>query len=463
MGETRRQFLGAATTAGLAADAGIAAMGQEQRVSANDRIRVASIGVGGMGMVNVGLSLSIPGVEVVAVCDLYDSRLTRARELYGNQLATTRDYREILARRDVDAVIISTPDHWHAQLTTEALNAGKDVYCEKPMVQTLEEGKLVIAAQDRSGRIVQIGSQYATNTLFHQVNALIRSGALGELSFVEAYIDGNTAIAGWLYSIPPNASPATIDWERFLGKAPKRPFDPVRFFRWRLFRDYGTCLGGDLFVHLLSGIHAATGALGPVRVSATGGLRFWKDGRDAPDVLIGMLDYPHTDVHPAFNVLLRGHFKTGGLPGTSFMFRFVGSEGQAVITGASSLVISKVPPESEPGYIIDSFSKATQEEFLEGYRKAFPNSEPGVRPKRLVNEERRSLPKGYSAHREHHRSFYAAVRSRKRPLQDAVFGFRTAGPALLCNISQAEQREFRWDPTSMTVVTAGKGGQYGSR
>lgn len=450
MAETRRGFLKVAT-AGLAVDAGLAAADEEQKVMANDKICVASIGVGGMGMGNARYAVSIPGVELVAACDLYESRLARARELFGNQIATTRDYREILARRDVDAVIVSTPDHWHSQITIEALNAGKDVFCEKPMVQKLEQGKPVIEAQERTGRIVQIGSQYATNILFHQVNELIRSGALGELSFVEAFIDGNTAIAGWLYSIPPDASAATIDWERFLGNAPKRPFDPVRFFRWRLFRDYGTCLGGDLFVHLLSGIHVATGALGPTRVSATGGLRFWKDGRDAPDVLIGMLDYPRTDAHPAFNVMLRGHFKTGGLPGSSFIFRFVGSEGQAVITGASSLVISKVPPESEPGYIIDSFSKATQDKFLEGYRKAYPSSRAGVRAQRPVNEERRSLPKGYDAHREHQRSFYAAVRSRKRPLQDAVFGFRTAGPSLLCNKSQAEQREFRWDPVSMTV------------
>src|SRR5690349_8301877 len=154
---TRRQFL----QSGLAA----AAVAGAQQVSPNDKIRIATIGFGGMGMGDTKYATSIPGVELVAVCDIYDGRLTRAREVYGDGVFTTRDYREILARKDVDAVIIATPDHWHADLAIAALEAGKHVYCEKPMVQRIEDGKRVIAAQEKSGKIMQVGSQYVTSAV----------------------------------------------------------------------------------------------------------------------------------------------------------------------------------------------------------------------------------------------------------------------------------------------------------
>src|SRR5450755_616324 len=127
---------------------------------ANDSIQIALIGAGGMGMGDTGLALSIPGVKLVAVCDVYDGRLARAKERWGNQLFTTRDYREVLARKDVDAVIVATPDHWHQRISIDAMHAGKDVYCEKPMVHAIGEGAAMIEAQQRTGRILQIGSQY---------------------------------------------------------------------------------------------------------------------------------------------------------------------------------------------------------------------------------------------------------------------------------------------------------------
>src|SRR4051794_35080894 len=142
-----------------------------QKVSANDRIRIATIGVGGMGSGDTRTALQIPGVELVGVADLYDGRLQHAKEVWGN-ISTTRDYREILARPDVDAVIIATPDHWHAKITTDALAAGKDVYCEKPMVQKISQGKTVIDAQKKTGKILQIGSQYASSLVFQKAREL---------------------------------------------------------------------------------------------------------------------------------------------------------------------------------------------------------------------------------------------------------------------------------------------------
>ncbi len=434
MASTRRHFLQATTTVGLAAAAQPPA-----RYAANDQIQIALLGAGGMGMGDTRYALSVTGVKLVAVADVYDGRLTRSKELWGEQLFTTRDYREILARKDVDAVIIATPDHWHAQIAIDALKAGKDVYLEKPMVQKVEQGLGVIAAERASGRILQVGSQYVTSMIYTQARDLIKSGAIGELNLVEAWLDRNTALGAWQYSIPPDASPANIDWDRFLGSAPKRPFEPIRLFRWRNYRDYGTAVAGDLFVHLLSGLHVATGSIGPTRILATGGLRYWKDGRDVPDVMLALLDYP------GFNLALRVNFKSS-VASEQFGFRFVGTE--AILTAGPNVTISKALPETEPGYTIGTFPKAVQEEFLKEYRKKYPPQEPST-ARMESSQTVYAPPPGYDAHREHHKVFYAAVRSRKPVVEDATFGFRAAGPALLANTSCFEQRICAWDPEAM--------------
>ncbi len=445
MPNTRRQFLQLPGALGLSPQ--LAA--QDKKVSANDRIRIATIGFGGMGSGDTRYAVSIPGVELAAVCDVYDGRLERAKELYGNQIFTTRDHREVLARKDIDAVIVATPDHWHSRVTIEALQADKDVYCEKPMVQSVEEGQGVVDAQQRSGRILQIGSQYVTSLVYQKARELLQSGTIGRVNMVEAWLDRNTALGAWQYSIPPDASPATVDWDRFLGHAPHRPFEPVRLFRWRNYRDYGTGVAGDLFVHLLSGLHFATGSLGPERIVATGGLRYWKDGRDVPDVMLALLDYPAQPSHPEFTLALRVDFKSG-LAQERFGFRFVGSEG-TMTTGFKDLTLSVAPPELEPGYTIDTFSKVVQEQFIRGYRKKYPEAPPNSDSLRPDKELRYETPEGYDAHREHHRTFYEAVRSRKQPVEDAVFGFRAAGPALLANVSYFEKRQCSWNAHAMTA------------
>jgi len=175
MSTSRRHFLHSATAAGLMA---------AQKVAANDRVQIALIGAGGMGSGDTKYQLSYPGVELVAVCDIYDGRLARAKEVWGNHLFTTRDYREILARKDVDSVIIATPDHWHSRITIDALGAGKDVYCEKPMVHYVQEGKGVIAAHEHSGRILQIGSQYVSSLVYQKARELLQAGAIGQLNMV---------------------------------------------------------------------------------------------------------------------------------------------------------------------------------------------------------------------------------------------------------------------------------------
>jgi predicted dehydrogenase len=416
--------------------------------SANDNIQIALIGAGGMGQGDTRMATSLPGVKLVASCDIYDGRRARTREVWGDQIFTTRDYREILSRNDVDAVIVATPDHWHARISMDAMNAGKDVYCEKPMVQTIGEGKPVIEAQRKTGRVMQIGSQYASSVVFQKAAEMLRQGAIGELNMVEAHLDRNTALGAWQYSIPPDASPQNIDWDRFLGHAPKRPFEPVRLFRWRNYKDYGTGVAGDLYVHLLTGLHVVTGSLGPNRIYASGGTRFWKDGRDAPDVMLATMDYPKSAAHPEFTLVLRVNFASG-LARESFGVKFVGSEGVMEVD-MSTLKVSKTPREPEYDYSIPGFPQRMHAQLQAEFQKRVsePVTTTSLNPK---SETVYQAPQWFSAHREHHRNFYNGVRTRKPFFEDAVFGFRTAGPSLLTNTSMYENRVCTWDPETMTA------------
>jgi predicted dehydrogenase len=436
---SRRHFLAAAAASPLLA--------QVKNRSANDQIQIAIIGAGGQGTGDVQSSIA-GGAKLVAASDIYQGRLTRVNEVFGKDVFVTRDYREVLARPDVDAVIIATPDHWHQKIAIDAMNASKDVYLEKPMVQLIGDGQPLIDAQRKTGRILQVGSQRVSSIVYQKAQELMQSGAIGQLNMVEAWWDRNSAIGAWQYSIPPDATTQNIDWDRFLGRAPEVPFEPTRLFRWRNYRDYGTGVAGDLFVHLFSGMHFVTGAIGPTRVYAAGGLRFWKDGRDVPDVLLGLYDYPQTARHPAFNLALRVNFVDGGAENSGF--RFIGTEG--ILAIGNGVTVSKTPREAEPGYTIDTFPKATQEQFLKKYYEEHPRSTPTADAIRPQVEDRYLPPQGYSDHRDHHRNFLAAVRSRKPVVEDAVFGFRAAGPALLSNISYFERRICNWNPEKMEIA-----------
>jgi len=445
---TRREFLGAAAVgSGLATSLLAAQSRQHIPLSANDKIQVALIGCGGMGQGDAHTSVSTGLTKIVAACDCYDGRLEHMKELYGRDIFTTKNYQELLARQEIDAVIIGTPDHWHQKVTIDALNAKKDVYCEKPMVQHIEDGLAVVEAQKRTGRILQIGSQRVSSIVYKKAQELFRSGAIGKLNMIEAWYDRNSAIGAWEYTIPPDASTDTCDWNQFQGRAPHTEWDPKRFFRWRCYRDYGTGVAGDLFVHLFSGLHFITGALGPTRVFATGGLRFWKDGRDVPDVLIGLYDYPESSGHPAFNLIMRTNFVNGARENSGF--RFTGTEG--IMTVGSNVTVTTPPPQTQPGYTISTFSEAEQKAYLKWYHDRYPEVRPSAAGLKASHDQTFEPPLDYSDHYDHHLNFALAVRSRKPVVEDAVFGFRAAAPALLSNVSYFDDRVVAWDPRAMKL------------
>jgi predicted dehydrogenase len=410
-------------------------------IAANDHIQIALIGAGGQGQFDTKTALQVPGVKLVAVADCYDGRLEHSKELWGADLFTTRNYGEILERKDIDAVIIGTPDHWHMQASVDAMNAGKDVYCEKPMIHLYSDGPKIIETARATKRIIQIGSQRVSSMIYAKAKELLAAGAIGELNMVEAHWDRNSAIGAWDYTVPLDASPDTCDWPRFLGTAPKISFNAEHFFQWRKWKAYGSGVAGDLFVHLFSGTHFITGAKGPTRAMATGGLRFWKDGRDVPDVMLGLFDYPE-----GFNLGLRVNFVDGGEENEGLTF--TGSEGQMEIAG-NSVSVSRVPRSKEPGLMIGTFTNAMQQKIEQQYREKYPEVHPAGPP--AEGFERYEAPHDYSDSYDHLKNFFASVRSRQPVVEDAVFGFRAAGAALLSNLSYEQDKIVHWDPEAMRI------------
>ncbi len=440
----RRSFLKGAGLAVAGATIPLNAEAQAsegQPTSANDHIQIALIGAGGQGQGDTRVALQVPGVKLVAVADCYDGRLAHAKEVWGQDVFTTRDYQEVLARKDIDAVIIATPDHWHKQAAVDAMKAGKDVYCEKPMIHLYSDGPEIIAAAKETNRILQVGSQRVSSIIYAKAKELLESGAIGKLNMVTARWDRNSSIGAWNYSVPLDASTETCDWPRFLGTAPKIGWNAEHFFQWRKWKAYGSGVAGDLFVHLFSGTHFITGSHGPTRGMATGGIRFWKDGRDAPDVLLGLFDYPE-----GFNLSLHVNFVDGGEESEGFLF--TGTEGTMEIAG-SAVIVNRTPRETEPGYSVGTFTNAMQKEFVEKYRQRYPEK-PAMSG--VANSvERYVAPRGYLDSLDHFRNFFASVKTRKQPVEDATFGFRAAGAALLSNLSLEKGEVVKWNPETMKL------------
>jgi len=433
---TAETFLGAKVLALASAQAEPAAPR-----AANDHIQIALIGAGGQGQGDTKVAVQVPGVRLVAVADCYDGRLEHSKELWGDDIFTTRDYREILARKDIDAVIIGTPDHRHKQASIDAMKAGKDVYCEKPMIHRYADGPEMIETARATNRTIQIGSQRVSSIIYAKAKELLASGAIGQLNMVTAHWDRNSSIGAWNYTVPLDASTETCDWPRFLGTAPTIPFNAEHFFQWRKWKAYGSGVAGDLFVHLFSGTHFITGTNGPSRAMATGGLRFWKDERDVPDVMLGLFDY-----REGFNLSLRVNFVDGGEESEGLIF--TGSEGTMEIAG-NSVSISRTPLEKEPGYMIGTFTEAMQKGIRESYRQKYPVSHPSGPPS--AGYEKYVAPDGYRDSYDHFKNFFAAVRSRQPVVEDAVFGFRAAGAALLSNLSLDRGAVVKWDPDAMKL------------
>jgi len=311
MSETRRGFLRSAAAA--------TSLSQSRVVGANDRIRLAGIGTGGRCRYLMGLADKVGGCEIVAVCDVYGPRRAEARGKLAPQAREYGEYREVLDRKDVDAVIIGSPDHWHVPMSLDAVRAGKDVYVEKPVSHKMDEGLALIKAVEETGRVLQVGYQQRSWDIFRQGHELVRGGRLGQVTMVESH---------WYQDYIRNfgkLSPvdtAALDWKQFLGSAKAQPFDQRRFLQWRWYWDFGGGALTDLHSHWGDVIHWYTGEEQPLAATAMGAKLYHKHW-DCPDTIAASWQYPSYTA--SYNGTLVGHLEGGTL-----VFR--GTEGMLKIT-----------------------------------------------------------------------------------------------------------------------------------
>jgi len=422
----------------------------ERKISSNDAVKVGVIGFGIQGHMDLATALKVPGVELSAVCDLYTGRLENAKELYGPNIFTTKNYLELLDRKDVDAVIIATSDNWHARVTKDALKKGKAVYCEKPMVHKISEGLDVVAAHKASGKVMQVGSQRVSSIVYAKAQELVKSGEIGKVNMVNAVYDRQSAIGAWEYTMPSDASPETVDWNKYVEGMNKMAWDPKKFFWWRNYRDFGTGVAGDLFVHLLSGTHMITGSMGPNKIFSSGQLSYWKDGRDVPDVMTGILQYPETTAHSAFQLTLQVNFISG--TGGQEAIKLVGDEGVIELRGGGLTVKHSIMSKA-PGFggydAVFTYPKAMQESLQKAYNAKWSDDDK-KRPTKADIDFR--APMGYNEHLDHFTNFFDSIRTGKVVVEDSTFGFRAAAPALACNDSYFEKKIINWDPVGMKLV-----------
>jgi predicted dehydrogenase len=424
----------------------------EKKITANDKINVAVIGMGIMGNNDISTALKVPGAQMVAACDIYKGRLERAKELYGKDIFTTQDYREILERKDIDAVIIATADLWHSRISIDAMNKGKAVYCEKPMVHKISQGHEVIETWQRTKKTMQVGSQRVSSLAYWKARELFKAGEIGQLSCIEANFDRQDALGAWEYTMPTDGSPATVDWDSYISGMQKEPYDAKKFFWWRNYRDFGTGVAGDLFVHLLSGIHVITDSKGPEKIFASGQLCYWKDGRDVPDVMTGIMHYPETAEHPSFQVMLRVNFISG--QGETSTVKFIGSEG-VLDMGYGGFTIHHHKMAKAHGIggwdAFDTYPKAMQDELMKEYNAKYSEED---KKENNASPTIYKMPEGFDEHVEHFTNFFEGVRTGKAVVENPIFGFRAAAPCLAANESYFQKKIIYWDPVNMKLKNA---------
>jgi predicted dehydrogenase len=432
---TRRQFIERSVAGAAAASFGLGAVPRSLAVSPSDQVTVGIVGAGIRGLELMQAVLNVGG-NVAAVCDLYDGHLRRAQEIQPNT-PTTRDYREVLDRKEIDAVVIATSDHWHAHVAIAAMRAGKDVYCEKPMTHTIPEALEMVKVSKETGRLVQVGSQSLSMTSTHKAKEWVQGGEIGNVYMVQCSINRPSAIGAWRYPVPPDASPQTVDWERFLGNAPKRPFDAQRFFQFRNWWDYGTGIAGDEYVHLLSRVHYVLDVQYPENAVAHGGIYEWKGDRDVPDIHNTLYDYGKFQALVIANLVC--NFDGGEI------VRFFGDKGTVELTEWSATLMPYNPVEDYL-YPLESWPKDLKDQFIAEHKND-PLADVGTASKQPKRAKETFAQKAEGTE-DHFRNLFECVKSRQQPVEHVEFGCGTAVACHMANISYREKKRVFWNADS---------------
>jgi predicted dehydrogenase len=434
---TRRSFL--QTTGGAMIAAKQIVLEPERipyawEVPPSDRVRFGIIGVGMQGNGLLATAITLPGVECVAAADLYDGRHTLAKEIAGVKITTTRHYKELLDNKEIDCIIAAVPDHWHKQVFVDTVSAGKDIYLEKPMSHTAAEGVEMVAAAKRTGRITQIGSQRVSSAICAKAREMLAQGAIGDLNLVEGWLGRNDPNGAWVYPLPTDLSPQTLDWDTWQGTVPKREFDGKIFARWRCWKEYGTGVAGDLLVHLVSGMNYMLGwNEAPSRAIAMGGILRFPDGRNMPDIQAVLYEYGKIPVYLRLNLGCE-------MPET---YRFQGSKGILEATEFGLAYSSQTGEDSAPSYYATSFPR----EMREAYYKKWHDEHDPAPGKEPLQETYTYKGDDWDDLRPHLWNYFQAVRSRKPVAEDALFGHHAALACHMANESYFQKGIVRWDET----------------
>ncbi len=424
---TRRSF--------IQAGAAVAAAPNPLKPAANDRIQVGVIGAGARSHELMQALMTHPTAEIIGVVDAYKGRMERAIERTNGRAKAYRDYREVLDNKSIDAVLVVTPDHWHKRMVLDAIGAGKDVYCEKPLTYRSSEGLEIAQAAKTAGRIVQVGSQGCSSETQGKAKEMIRAGKLGKVTIIRAAYNRNTASGAWIYPIPPDASPETVNWEAFLGTAPKHAFSLERFFRWRCYQDYSGGIATDLFVHLCTTIHFLMDAKAPSKVMAMGELYRWKKSRDVPDTLNAILEYPE-----GFVVNLSSTFNNQTSAEGSF--QILGTEGTITLGGGLTFYPETAVEDNR--WIVESWPRRLEDAYYKD-PKVIETEIPSARKPKLMEGERHFDQVGQDATVTHIGHWLNSIRTRKSYWEDAATGHRAAACAHMVNKSVREGRLVEWD------------------
>ncbi len=408
---TRRDFLGGAASVAMSARS------YAQTAGANNKIRMAIIGCGGMAdghMRNLVKMKETDGVEIVAVCDLFEKRAQKfagyIKENAGDSPKIIKDYRNVLADKDVEYVLITTPEHWHAQMTIDAAAAGKHVYCEKPMTLNVEQAKRVVAAVKKAGIKMQVGVQGMSDESYQVANQYIKDGYIGKVLLAQIDYSRNSLKPDYMYTKEdPDLKPSDIDWAAWQGTAPKHPFDAQRYFHWRRFWDYSSGIASDLFIHRVTRILKSCGLTFPERGVGTGGKFCWPDAiGDVPDTLNFLLDYPE-----------------------GMTVQLVSSMGNS----------------------------ATIEHMIRGHKGTIYFHGKGftIKPEKLFADEVKPVEyekKGAENTLLHHRNLQAAIRSNAKLNCDVDLGYYGVVAAQIGSMSYRTRKYMMWDKAKERIVKA---------
>ncbi|MFC1557809.1 Gfo/Idh/MocA family protein [candidate division KSB1 bacterium] len=393
----------------------------------------------------------LPAIELRGICDVYDGALQYGKEIAENsKMKPTlyKEYRKMLESKDIDAVIIATPDHWHATMGIDAAKAGKDFYVEKCMTHTIQEAKDLVKAVKVNKVVMQLGHQGRQDEINKKAHEFVQKGLLGKITLVEAYTNRNTPRGAWQYDIPEDGSPKTVDWGKFQGKAPWREFDVNRVFRWRLFWDYGTGLSGDLLTHEWDNVSHILGTGIPHSAVASGGVYYFKDGRDVPDVFQVILEYPERDLTVSYHATLANSYNRGQL--------YMGTDATMNMTGGINIY---------PDRYSERYREKNKQLELRNALASLAAQAEGRKRLEAVTAatEKWTIDRGllYTFTEDgkridtamlHMKNFFECILSRQKADCNEDIGYQEAISAHMATQSYLQGRKIVWDPVREKIV-----------